>query len=82
MANPTPSFPPDEDVHYDDDIIREVENYTEGAKGDAQVQAFDPPQLAFLPRALLSRAAGISAGDVGTSTSGAASRDVSPHYVC
>ena len=82
MGNPTLLPPPDGDVHSDDDIICEVENYTEGVEGDAYVQAFNPPQLAFFPHALSSRGAGISAGDVGPSTSGAVSRDVSPHYVC
>ena len=82
MANPTPLPPPDKDVHFDDDIIREVENYTEGAEGDSQVQALDPSQLSFLPRALSSRGAGTSAGNAGPSTSGAASWDVGPCYVC
>ena len=35
MANPTPLPPLDEDVHFDDDLIREVENYTEGVEGDS-----------------------------------------------
>ena len=37
MGNPTPSLPLDKDVHFNDDIIREVKNYTEGAEGDTQV---------------------------------------------
>ena len=47
VGNPTLLPPPDGDVHSDDDIICEVENYTEGVEGDAYVQAFNPPQLAF-----------------------------------
>ena len=82
MTNPTPLPFPFEDVHFDDNLICEVQNYAEGVEGDSQVQALDHPQLAFLPRALSSRGAGISRSDVGPSTSGAASRDLGPRYVC
>ena len=34
MANPPPMPPLDEDVHSNDDLICEIENLTEGAKGD------------------------------------------------
>ena len=81
-ANPTPLPPPDEDVHSDNDLIHEVENYAEGVKGDSQVQALDPPRLASLPRTLSSSVAGTSRGDASHSTSGAASRDLGPRYVC
>ena len=78
MANPTPLPPPDEDVYSEDDIIYEVENYSEWAEGDSQVQALDP----LFPPALSSRGAGTSTGNANLSTSGTASRDVDPHYVC
>ena len=82
MGNPTPSPPLDEDLHSDDDIICEVEKYTEGVEGDTQVQALDPPKLAFLPHTLSSRGACISAGDAGPSTNGAVSRDIGLRCVC
>ena len=81
MANPTPLPPPDEDVYFDDGIIREVKNYTKEVEGDSQVQALDPHRLAFLPRALSSRGASTSMGDAGPSTSGAASWNLDPRYV-
>ena len=36
-TNPTLWPPFDKDVHFDDDIIRKVKNYTEGVEGDSQV---------------------------------------------
>ena len=42
VANLTPLPPPNGDTHSDDEIIHEVENYTEGVEGDADVQALDP----------------------------------------
>ena len=80
VTNPTPLPPPDEDV-FDDDIICEVENYTEGVERDSKVQALNPPQLAFLPCALSSRGACISASDASPSASGATSQNISPRYV-
>ena len=65
-------------MHSDNNIIREVKNYTKGAEGDAQVQTLNPPQLAFLPRALSYRGVGISTGDAGPSNSGVASWDIGP----
>ena len=82
MGNPTLLPHPNKDVHFDDDIICKVKNYIEGAEGDAQVQTLDLSQLAFLPRALSSRGVGISTSDASTSTSGAASQDISPRYMC
>ena len=73
--------PPDEDVHSNDDLICEIENHIERAEGDSQVQPLDPPRLIFLPCALSSTGAGTFAGNVGPSTSGAASRDIGPRYV-
>ena len=35
VANPTTLPHPNEDVYSNDDIICDVENYTEGAEGDA-----------------------------------------------
>ena len=82
MANLTPLPPLDEDVNSDNDLIREIENYAEGVEGDSQVQTLDSPRLATFPRALSSRGASTSMGDAGPSTSGVASRDLGPHYVC
>ena len=81
-ANPLLKHSFDEDVHSNDDLIHEIENYTEGAEGDAQVQLLDSPQLTFLPHALSSICASTSTGNAGPLTSGAASQDVSPCYVC
>ena len=72
----------DEDVYSDDDLICEIKNYAEGVEGDSQVQALDPSQLAFLPRALSSRGTSTFRGDVGHSTSGVASWDLGPRYAC
>ena len=58
--------------HSNNNIICEVENYTEGVEGDSQVQALDSPQLTFLPCALSSRVACTSAGDASPSTNGVA----------
>ena len=81
-ANPALTHPLDEGVNFDEDLIHEIENYTKGAKGDAQVQPLDPPQFAFLPRVLSSLGAGISTSNAGPLTNRAVSLDVGPCYVC
>ena len=82
MANPPPELPPNEEVHSDEDLIGEVENYNKEAERDAQTQPLDPPQFAFLSRTLSYVGASSLAGGAGPSTSGAMSSGVSPRYVC
>ena len=63
--------PFDEGVH-SDDLIHEVENYTERAEGNAQAQLPENglPLFSNLPCTLSSMNTCTSTGEVGTSTSG------------
>ena len=67
----------DEGVHSDDDLIREVENYSERAEGGTQVQPpkGDLPPFALPSSALSSMGAGSLVDDAAPLTSG-------PHYAC
>ena len=43
VANPLSTLSPNKEVHSNNNLIREIENYNEGTEVDTQVQPLDPP---------------------------------------